>query len=123
MSCLPPNGPENCPSAEICLNGIPSFRSEFVTVLKSIINNKRTMKKFILAMTVVGLTVGAYAGDKASTKDKAACAGADKACCGEKATAGCPANKGKCPAQGQTAKQQANSKPVQSPKGADANKS
>lgn len=73
------------------------------------------MKKLILAMTVAALTVGAYAGDKACPKDKA--------CCAEKATAGCPADKGKCPAQGQTAKQDAIKKPAQSPKGADANKS
>ena len=80
------------------------------------------MKKLILAMTVAGLTVGAYAGEKASATDKAACPGKDKACCAETSTAACPANKGKCPAQGQTAKQEGNSKPVQSPK-ADSNKS
>ena len=78
------------------------------------------MKNLILAMTVAGLTFGAYAGEKAAATDKAACPGKDKACCAEKATAACcPASKGKCPAQGQTAK----SKSVQSPKGADANKS
>jgi hypothetical protein len=81
------------------------------------------MKKLILAMTVVALTVGAYAGEKECPKDKAACAGKDKACCAEKATAGCPANKGKCPAQGQAAKQDPNNKPAQSPKGAASNKS
>lgn len=81
------------------------------------------MKKLILAMTVAVLTVGAYAGDKACSKDKAACAGKDKACCAKKATAGCPANKSKCPAQGQTAKQDGNNKPAQSPKGAESNKS
>lgn len=83
------------------------------------------MKKLILAMTVAGLTVGAYAGGETCAKDKAACAGKDKdkAACAEKVTAGCPANKGTCPAQGQTAKKDGNNKPAQSPKGADANKS
>jgi hypothetical protein len=79
------------------------------------------MKKLILAMTVAGLTFGAYAGDKAAAQDKSGCAGKDKSCCAQKATAGCPANKGKCP--GQTAKQDGNNKPTQSPKGAEANKS
>jgi hypothetical protein len=79
------------------------------------------MKKLILAMTVAALTAGAYAGDKAAAPDKSGCAGKDKGCCAEKATAGCPANKGKCP--GQTAKQDGNNKPTQSPKGAEANKS
>ena len=81
------------------------------------------MKKLILAMTVAGLTVGAYAGEKACAKDKAACAGKEKTACAEKATAGCPSNKGTCPAQGQTAKKDGNNKNLQSPKGADASKS
>ena len=81
------------------------------------------MKKLILAMTVAALTVGAYAGEKAAATDKATCRGKDKACCAEKATASCPANKGKCPAQSQAAKQDGNNKSTQSPKGAESNKS
>ena len=74
-------------------------------------------------MTLAALTVGVYAGDAAPSKDKAACPAKDKACCADKATAGCPASKGKCPAQGQTAKQDGNSKFIPSPKAADASKS
>lgn len=74
-------------------------------------------------MTVAGLTVGAYAGGKACSKNKTACAGKEKTACAEKATAGCPANNGTCPAQGQTAKKDGNNKSVQSPKGAESNKS
>jgi len=75
-------------------------------------NDELTMKKLILAMTMGALTVGAYAGDVAPTKDKAACPAKEKACCATKAKAACPANTAKCPAQGQSAK----NKPAQSPK-------
>lgn len=80
------------------------------------------MKRLILAITVAGLTIGAYAGEKATSTGNGACPGKDKACCAEKAAA-CSAEKGKCQAQGQAAKKDCTGKSVQSPKGADANKS
>jgi len=81
------------------------------------------MKKLILAVAVAGLTIGSYAGEKAAATGKAGCPGKDKACCAEKAAAACPANKAACQAQGQIAKQGCKGKSVQSPKGADSNKS
>jgi hypothetical protein len=81
------------------------------------------MKKLILTITVAAFTVGAYAGDKCCSKDKAACSDKDKAACAEKAAAGCPMSNGKCQATAKTAKQNANKKVVQSPKGAEAARS
>ena len=57
------------------------------------------MKKLILAITVSAFTLGAFAGENCCPKDKAACAGKDKAgatCAAGKDKGGCPLAKGKC---------------------------
>jgi hypothetical protein len=74
------------------------------------------MKKLILALTVAAFSIGAFAGDACCDKEKAAAAAKDKA--------SCPASKdaAQCPA-GATAKKDAAKKPVESPKGSQANKS
>jgi hypothetical protein len=67
-----------------------------------------TMKKLILALTVAAFSIGAFAGDSCCDKEKAAAAAKEKA---------------SCPAAGATAKKDAAKKPVESPKGNQANKS
>ncbi len=76
------------------------------------------MKKLILAISVAAFTVGAFAGEACCDKAKAA---ADK----DKVAASCPASKdvAKCPVSGATAKQDADKKPTESPKGEQAKKS
>ena len=50
------------------------------------------MKKIILALTIVALTVAVQAGEgKTCSKDKAACAGKDAAACAGKEKAACAA--------------------------------
>ena len=71
------------------------------------------MKKIILTLTIVALTVAVQAAEgKGCCKSKAACADKDKATCAEKAKAGCSAQTG-CPFKAEAAK-----KAVMSPKAA-----
>ena len=71
------------------------------------------MKKLILAVTVAAFTVGAFAGEGCSDKEKAAAAEKDKS------AASCPASKdaAQCPATGATAKKDGEAKPTEAPKG------
>jgi len=78
------------------------------------------MKKLILAITVAAFTIGAYAGEGCCAKAKAAAEAKDNTACAGKTA---DASKAACPVATEAAKQDASKKNVQSPRGAETNKS